>query len=232
MVGYISAPTAESAPHGAHDTTHSLLADVSAAGLVALLVAVVVCLALGVRRRRTPLLVAGALGGGFQLAHLAEHIAQTGYWSRHRESAPWMTPWARELVSSFQSVSVGTPGLGMELMHLVGNAIFLGAAVAIYAVMAPTSATADARLARFGVGTQVLHVAEHVALTMTVVLFGRPIGLSTLFGTVGAGPALWTYRIWWHMTINLLATVLVATAVTRHRHQALPPVIQGACRQV
>ncbi|MGH9137829.1 MAG: DUF6008 family protein, partial [Acidimicrobiales bacterium] len=102
------------------------------AGIVVLLVAVTGCLAIGLGapvQRRTVLLAAAFAGGAFQLAHLAEHTAQAGYWIGHTDAPPWMTPWADVLMARLQSVAPGTPGFGLESLHLVGNAIFLAAAV-------------------------------------------------------------------------------------------------------
>jgi hypothetical protein len=69
---------------------------------------------------------------------------------------------------------------------------------------------------------QLGHFGEHVALTVSVVVGSRARGLSTLFGTLDPGPGLWTYRIWWHLTVNAIATALLATAVIRWRRGSAP----------
>jgi hypothetical protein len=188
--------------------------------LTALLVGVAACLALGVRRKGWGgVLLAGAVGGGlFQIGHFAEHVAQVGYWSTHRDQAPWMTPWANALARSFQAMASDTAGFGMEALHLVGNLIFLAGAAAILAVLARSGVNDGRRLARAGVGVQAVHVAEHIALTTSVVLVGRPVGVSTLFGTLDPDPGLWTYRVWWHLVVNAIGTALLALAVARRRH--------------
>lgn len=183
---------------------------------------------MGARRLRTVLVAGAVTGVVFQLAHFGEHVAQTGYWVTHRSEPPWVTPWARTLIDSYRSWAPGSPGFGMELLHLVGNAIFLTGALAICLALAPIARSGDVRLARIGTAVQVVHVAEHIALTTTVVVAGRSIGVSTLFGTIDAGPAVWTYRIWWHMAINAIATLLLAVALARHArahamHHPAPP---------
>ncbi len=118
-----------------HD--HSNNSILAATVLTALLVGVAACLALGVRHnsRRGVLLAGAGAGGLFQLGHFTEHVAQTGYWSTHRTQAPWMTPWANALANSFGSLAIGTPGFGMEALHLIGNLIFLAGAGAVLAVL-------------------------------------------------------------------------------------------------
>jgi hypothetical protein len=206
---------------------HQHLAQTSAAGaiaLLALLATVLAGLTLGLRCRPWRwALIAGAVGGGvFQLGHFAEHVAQVGYWALHTDKAPWMTPWASALADSFGRLAPGTSGFGMEALHLVGNAIFLAGAVAILTWVVRNGPVSSHRPARAGVAVQSVHVVEHVALTVSVIVGSRPRGLSTLFGTLDPGPGLWTYRVWWHLTVNAVATTLLAVALARahRRHTA------------
>src|ERR1700759_1420228 len=67
-------------------------------------------------------IVLGVIG---QLGHLQEHVAQAGYWVFHPESQPWMTPWGTALANGFGLVDPSKPTLGMEILHFVGNLIFL-----------------------------------------------------------------------------------------------------------
>lgn len=199
-------------PH-AHATT------VAATTLLGVLVAAAGCLLLARRPRwGTFTLYAGAaVGTAFQVGHLTEHVAQFAYWLRHPRQPPWMTPWAETLAASFQAFAPTVPGFGMEALHLTGNAIFLVGAIAVMVAIG-RSAHADARdRARRGVWVQGIHVAEHVALTATVVLAGRPMGVSTLFGLLDPGPALWSYRVLWHLAINVIASALVASALAGSR---------------
>jgi hypothetical protein len=202
---------------------HDHLTRASLAGAIALTslaVAVLTALAIGLltRRRSWALLAAATAGGAFQLSHFSEHLAQAGYWITHSDEAPWMTPWAAALADSFGRLASGTPSFGMEALHLVGNTIFLAAAVAILAVVrrAPTDSR---RPARIGVVAQAVHVAEHVSLTVSVLMTRRALGFSTLFGTLDPGPRLWSYRVWWHLSINAIATTLAAIALIRWRRQ-------------
>jgi hypothetical protein len=89
-----------------------LISLLAAAGGIAL------CSRRGVGRG---LLVAAALGVVFQFGHFGEHAAQTGFWLAHRGEAPWMTPWASALADSLAELAPGTPGFGMEALHLVDN---------------------------------------------------------------------------------------------------------------
>lgn len=197
-----------------HDSAASALAAVT---LISLLVVVGVLLGLGLCccGWRRALFVAACIGTVFQLGHFAEHVAQAGYWARHPSEAPWMTPWAGALANSFGALAPRTPGFGMEAMHLVGNAIFLSGAAAVLAVLSRIGSTSSKRLARTGVVVQTVHVAEHVALTVSVALSGRAIGVSTLFGTLDPGRVLWAYRVWWHLTINAMATTMLLLAIAR-----------------
>jgi hypothetical protein len=195
-----------------------------AVGLLALFAAVVACLALALLRRQWR----WALGAGasaaalFQLAHFSEHLTQAGYWTAHTDEAPWMTPWAATLARSFARFAPGTPGFGMEALHLVGNAIFLTGAVAIYVAVARYGPPSSQRPARAGVAVQSVHVLEHVALTVSVLVGSRPRGISTGFGLLDPGPGLWTYRVWWHLTINAIATAMLAVALIRWRRDTAP----------
>ena len=200
-----------------HDVSDTSLAG--AVALVALLAAVVVCLALGLVRRqwRWPLLAGVVAGALFQLGHFGEHVTQAGYWAAHTDEAPWMTPWASALARSFGRLAPGTAGFGMEALHLVGNAIFLTGAVAIYVAVLRDGPPSSQRPARAGVAVQSVHVLEHVALTVSVLVGSRPRGISTGFGLLDPGPGLWTYRVWWHLSINAVATALLAVAVVRWR---------------
>jgi hypothetical protein len=204
---------------------HDHTSNPSLAGAVALLILaglVAAGLAVGLARRRWAVaLLAAAIGGGvFQLGHFAEHLAQASYWVTHRDDAPWMTPWASSLAHSFGRLASGTPSFGMEALHLVGNLIFLIGAFPILCIVNRRGRTDVQRPARMGVAVQTVHVLEHVALTATVLAGGPARGLSTGFGLFDPGPGLWTYRVWWHLTINAIGTVALAAALLRWRRSA------------
>lgn len=171
--------------------------------------------------RRTPRLwlyrAAGALvlvGVLAQLGHLQEHVAQLGYWAAHPDKPGWMTPWGTGLAMGFGKIDTARPALGMELLHLVGNFMFLAGLVGAMLITRRARATKTFKWARMGTWMQAAHGVEHLALTLSVA-FGakRAIGVSTLFGQLQPGPGLWTYRVWWHFIANVLGTAVFSMVV-------------------
>jgi hypothetical protein len=158
----------------------------------------------------------GVIGIGLvgQIGHVQEHVAQAGYWIANPESKPWMTVWGTSLADGYGQINTAKPGLGMEILHLVGNFIFLAGLAGVVLITARARKTKAHRWGKMGVWMQGLHGLEHVVLTLSVV-FGasRAIGLSTWFGALPAGPGLWTYRIWWHGLANLAGSMVFAMAV-------------------
>ena len=153
----------------------------------------------------------------FQVFHLGEHTAQMVMWVRHPQRAPWMSPWAMDLSRMLGRVDVGRSSettlavaRGMEFLHLIGNAIFLAGVVAFWSLVRRMAAARS--WARAAVVIQGLHLVEHVLLVTTLLVAGRPLGMSTGFGAF-AGTRLSTYRVWWHGGVNLLATVVCAYAL-------------------
>ena len=149
-----------------------------------------------------------------QVGHLAEHLAQVGYWVTHPNSPGRMTPWGDGLAHGFGSVDAARPALGMELLHLVGNMIFLAGLVGVMVLTCRAPGVRARRWGRMGVIMQGLHGLEHLSLTLSV-WFGarRAIGVSTWFGLMDPGPGLWTYRVWWHFLANVIGTVIFAGAL-------------------
>jgi hypothetical protein len=147
----------------------------------------------------------------FQAVHLVEHLAQFGYWTTHPSEAPWLTPWAAQ---GRDALAVGgEAALGNELLHLLGNLVFLGGLLAMVMLFRTAGgAPGDLRSLRTATMIQGVHVAEHVALTTTSFLFGKAIGLSTFLGLV-EGPAMTSYRVWFHFLINLVASLYAARAL-------------------
>jgi Family of unknown function (DUF6008) len=220
---------------------HSHVSSVSIwenAGVLALLLwaavmwTAVAVLAHAVRRTVRPWLFhvsAGVIGLGVvgQLGHLQEHLAQTGYWVLNPQSPAWMTPWGTGLAEGFGQIDLSKPTLGMEILHFVGNLIFLAGIVGIMLITRRARLARARKWATMGTWMQGIHGVEHAALTLSVGLGASPaIGLSTWFGLLDPGPGLWTYRIWWHMLANLIGSVIFAIAVYhlwRERH-----LVQGA----
>ena len=169
-------------------------------------------------RLRRPRLFALAVGLlSFQVFHLVEHLIQLSYWFLHPNAMPYMTPWAQEGADGLGLWATLMPGegnmmqRGMELLHLVGNLLFLGGIVALEKL-----ATRPLRGLRLAKAIQSVHVLEHVLLTASVFAIGSPIGISTVFGLGEAtawGP---TVRVWFHFLINLAATVPAVLALRAH----------------
>jgi hypothetical protein len=156
-----------------------------------------------------------AIALGVQAAHLLEHAVQLGYWFTHPRDAPWMSPWAMEL--KHRLAIGGDHALGAELLHLMGNSMFLGGLVALVAVRRASGQTFAAMgHLRSAVRVQALHMAEHVALTSTVLFGSRAIGVSTFFGLVDGSGTTW-WRVWFHFLINLVATSYAGLAVLERR---------------
>ncbi|WP_219806430.1 MULTISPECIES: DUF6008 family protein [unclassified Streptomyces] len=159
----------------------------------------------------------GVIGIGVvgQIGHFQEHVAQAGYWVLNPMEPAWMTPWGDSLARGLGQIDPSKPSLGMELLHLKGNLVFLAGLVGIALVTRRlTRDLRTRRWAKMGVWMQGVHGVEHLVLTLSVVLgASTAIGLSTWFGTIEAGPALTTYRVWWHFVANLVGTFILAMAV-------------------
>ena len=191
---------------------------------LALGTATVVAVAIATMARSRRLVFAAAAGGlTFQVVHVVEHAAQLGYWFADRGGSPWLTPWAAGAADgigwwcALAAPSISSRSLGVEMLHLVGNLIFLAGLLAAGRVgVARPVALAWARR------VQVFHVAEHVLLTSTFALTGSAWGLSSGFGLLH-GSTLTATRVWFHFTINALATgcALWALAGVRRAQPAL-----------
>lgn len=162
--------------------------------------------------RWTALVTVGGLA--FQVFHLFEHLVQLSYWALHPTAAPYMTPWAMVGVRALNIDGIAMSG--MELLHLVGNTIFMAAIVGLGVIIRRRSGRLGAPMV-WALAIQGLHLLEHVALTGSLLIGGRAIGISTLFGTLQPGPAGWTYRVWFHFMINLAATIAAGVALQRSR---------------
>lgn len=162
-------------------------------------------------RASVTVIVIGVLG---QIGHLTEHVAQVGYWVQHPNSPAWMTPWGNALARGFDQVDTGKPTLGMEILHLTGNFIFLAGLAAVMVITRRTRRTRTRFWAKMGVWMQGIHGLEHVSLTLSVALGARQaIGLSTWFGLLAPGPGLSTYRIWWHFIANVIGSFIFGVAL-------------------
>jgi hypothetical protein len=153
----------------------------------------------------------------FQGVHFLEHIAQLGYWLLHPSEAPWITPWA---IPARDALAVaGEVPLGNELLHLTGNLVFLGGLLALAVYWSKRGGKASPHL-RTTLWVQGIHMVEHVALTASTIIFGKAVGLSTFLGLV-SGPAMTSYRVWFHFLINLVATWYAGRAILALHRQGL-----------
>jgi hypothetical protein len=173
--------------------------------------------------------VAG-LGLLFQVGHFAEHAFQFAVWVLGDLSnicgrdTPWMSPWVTELVRQtglllFPKADEGRRMvLGMELLHLVGNSIFLVGLASLYYCV-------RSKWVRWAFYIETFHLYEHIMLTATALFIGRPIGLSTLFGGVnvlGDREFAVGCRVIWHFAMNLLPMPFAMVGLMEHWRSKVP----------
>jgi hypothetical protein len=152
------------------------------------------------------------LGLIFQIGHFAEHAFQFAVWLAGDLSnicgrdTPWMSPWVTTLVQQLGLLLFPTRDtpvqlmLGMEVLHLIGNGIFLTSLVCLYCWL-------PSKWVRWALYIETFHLYEHISLTMTAYFLGRPIGMSTLFGgasVLGDREFAVGCRVTWHFVMNLL----------------------------
>lgn len=166
---------------------------------------------LWVFRASVGVIVLGVIG---QIGHIQEHIAQVAYWAAHPYVQPWMTPWGAGLANGLERIDSSKPTFGMEFLHLTGNFIFLAGIAGVMVITRHARATKARKWGKMGMWMQGIHGLEHMSLTLSIV-FGakRAIGLSTWFGLINPGPALWTYRVWWHFTANVVGSIIFGIAL-------------------
>jgi hypothetical protein len=168
------------------------------------------------------------LGLAFQVGHFLEHAVQFTVWVSGNyqwvlsnfcgRGMPYMSPPATEMVRSLGAYLVPAAPLarqmmvGMETLHLIGNAIFLATIGGILYLF-------PARLVRYAFYIEGAHLCEHIALTLSAYFLGKPIGLSTMFGHAQAWwgiEAAVGYRVTFHFVMNLLPMPLVMIALMQH----------------
>ena len=99
--------------------------------------------------------------------------------------------------------------MGMEILHLIGNGIFLATIAGVFYFI-------PSRWVRYAFYIEGAHMCEHIALTLSAYYLGKPIGLSTMFGQA---PIWWGkdaavgYRVSFHFVMNLFPMPLVAFAI-------------------
>jgi hypothetical protein len=171
------------------------------------------------------LVVLLGLGLAFQVGHFFEHAVQFAVWVSGNyqwvsanfcgRGVPYMSPPATEMVRFLGArLLAGDPParqmmVGMEILHLIGNAIFLATIAGVFCLF-------PVRLVRYALYIEGAHMCEHVSLTMSAYLLGKPIGLSTLFGHA---QSLWGieaavgWRVTFHFVMNLLPMPFVMVAL-------------------
>lgn len=177
------------------------------------------------------------LGLAFQTGHFVEHAVQFGVWIGGRfdwvaaafcgRDVPYMSPPAMAMVRVIGQWSVpdADPArqmmVGMEVLHLIGNVVFL-ATIAGAAYLMPS------KWMRWALYIEGAHLCEHLALTLTAYYIGKPIGISTLFGDasyyLGKSGAV-GYRVSWHFVLNLLPMPFVMIGMLKHRALNFAPAI-------
>lgn len=161
-------------------------------------------------------LLVAAGGLLFQVVHALEHVLQLGYWVAHPLEAPWLTPWAAAGRDTLAVAVDGHAAGGNELLHLLGNLIFLGGLVALAVWRTRTARAGGGRTLRWAFGTQGLHVAEHMLLVATWALAGQATGVTTLFGALEAGTApAHSVRVLSHFALNAVATWAAVVAAVQ-----------------
>lgn len=162
------------------------------------------------------LIGATAAGVAFQVGHFAEHAYQFGHWLLVDRTKPWMSDAADWLVRNIGVIADCGSKMGMELLHLGGNSIFLATIAGLIYFMPRNKRMWQA----FSV--EAFHLTEHIMLVASVALIGKPIGWSTLFGAapdlMGANAAV-GYRVGWHFFLNLIPTILMMVALKHGNHR-------------
>lgn len=172
------------------------------------------------------------LGLAFQVGHFLEHAVQFAVWLTGRyewvaatfcgRDTPYMSVPVTAMVRYAGALlfPAADPArqmtLGMELLHLMGNSVFLATIAGVFFLM-PT------KWVRYAFYIEGGHLCEHLALFLTAYFIGKPIGISTLFGQApyyfGKTGAV-GYRVGWHFAMNLLPMPFVMIGMMKYRAMA------------
>jgi hypothetical protein len=150
----------------------------------------------------------------FQVGHFVEHAVQFAVWvcgtsqwvlsNFCGRNIPYMSGPVTRAVSAVGAYLfpngdvVRQMMMGTEILHLVGNTIFLTTIAGVFYFI-PT------RLVRYAFYIEAAHLCEHVSLTLSAYYLGTPIGMSTL---LGQAPLLWGkelavgWRVSWHFVLR------------------------------
>jgi len=164
------------------------------------------------------IVVAGTLV--FQLLHFTEHGVQLYMWFNGFREMPYMTLWATDLAWWLGEWMLPSEEdwhrvfhVGVELLHLVGNAIFMVGCLGLWYIL-------KNKLSKWACVFQGIHLYEHISLFFSAYYLHKSVGMSTLYGyfqpygtDLYAQQSLTTFRVWWHFMANLIPTVLVIMAL-------------------
>ncbi len=172
----------------------------------------------------TVLAAVAGLGMAFQIGHFAEHAFQFGIWILGDLSnicgrdTPWMSPWVTDMVRRAGQYMFPADDaarqmmLGMEVLHLMGNCIFLVSLGCLYYCV-------RSKWIRWALYIEGFHLYEHLMLTASAYFIGKPVGLSTLFGgagVIGSREFAVGYRVSWHFAMNLLPMPFAMIGLMEH----------------
>lgn len=172
------------------------------------------------------IVVVAGLGIIFQVGHFAEHALQFLVWLTGNfqwvvsafcgRDTPFMSGGVMSVVSAagaflFPNADLARQMMmGVEILHLIGNTIFLVSIGCLYFVV-------KSKWVRYAFYIEGFHLLEHLLLTVTALYLGKPLGLSTLFGYA---PMVWGgkegavgYRVSWHFVMNLAPLPFVMFAL-------------------
>ena len=179
----------------------------------------------------TVLAAVAGLGMAFQVGHFAEHAFQFGVWILGDLSnicgrdTPWMSPWVTEMVRWVGVMLFPTSDaprqmmMGMEVLHLIGNSIFLTSLGCLYYCV-------RSKWIRWAFCIEGFHLYEHVMLTLSAYFLGKPFGMSTLFGgagIIGSREFAVGYRVSWHFAMNLLPMPFAMIGLMEHMRSKAAP---------
>jgi hypothetical protein len=173
---------------------------------------------------RGSLAIAVAMGIAFQVGHFTEHAVQFGVWLAGVHSYAYISPVAKFFIHYlgtffYPAAPVARQNLmGMEILHLIGNAIFLATIAGLFYFFRTKSV-------RWALYVEGFHLVEHLLLTSTAHVTNQALGFSTLFGyaeTWGGHEFAVGYRVFWHFALNLVPSGLMMVPLMRRSQQEVP----------
>jgi len=162
----------------------------------------------------------------FQAGHFFEHFYQVGIWMSGIQDKAYMSPlgtWAMEALGDLffaDEPPIRRMGMAFQLLHLLGNGIFLIGIVA-FSFFVRTKKVIAAFI------FEGVHFLEHMALSFSYLFLNKAVGSSTFWGRsnmlailgldAGISPLELAYFIWWHFIFNAVPTILVLVLIELFR---------------